>query len=52
MPLLGIYDTTTWKPLAILPPDQFEYAPNGDLLQLRGGEIYRLPSDQLETLVK
>jgi WD40 repeat protein len=49
MPLLGIYDATTWKPAAILPPDPSEYAPNGDLLQFRGGEIYRLPADQLET---
>jgi hypothetical protein len=47
-PLLGIYETTTWKPTAILPPDQSEFAQNGDLLQFRGGEIYRLPADQFE----
>ena len=48
MSLLGIYETATWKPLAILPPDQSEFAQNGDLLQFRGGEIYRLPADQFE----
>ena len=47
-PLLGIYETTTWKPMAILPPDQSEFAQNGDLLQFRGGEVYRLPADQFE----
>jgi WD40 repeat protein len=49
MPLLGTYDANTRKPMAILPPDPSEYAPNGDLLQFRGGEIYRVPADQFET---
>jgi hypothetical protein len=48
MPMLGVYGTTTWKPVAILPSDQSLFAQNGDLLQLRGGEIYRLTKEQFE----
>jgi hypothetical protein len=52
MPLLGIYDSTTWKPMAILPPDQSEFAQNGDLLQFRSGEIYRLDANTFKSLRK
>jgi WD40 repeat protein len=52
MPLLGIYETTTWKPMAILPPDQSEFAQNGDLLLFRGGEIYSLDAPALTSLRK
>ena len=52
MPLLGIYDSTTWKPMAILPPDQSEFVLKGDLLQFRSGEIYRLDANTIESFRK
>jgi hypothetical protein len=38
--------------MAILPPDQSEFAQNGDLLLFRGGEIYSLDAPALTSLRK
>ncbi|HEY5041688.1 MAG TPA: WD40 repeat domain-containing protein [Verrucomicrobiae bacterium] len=51
-PLMGIYETTTWKPMAILPPDQSEFIQNGDLIQFRSGEMYNLDASSLTGLGK